>query len=697
MPSMSRTTFGTISILLAIILFLCANIIAGYFFRSVQLDLTETGQYTLSQGTDNILQALDEPVTLRFFFSEELANQFPQIRVYGNRIRDLLRNYASRAGGRIRLEIINPAPFTEQEDIAVALGITAVPLDSGESLYMGLAGTNSVDGREVIPFFAQEREPFLEYDLTELVFKLGQGEKPKLGILSSLPLDTGLGGPMAAMQGQSRPFIVYDQLVDTFDVQNMDPELSEISEDIEVLMIVHPTALSPSTLYAIDQFVLGGGRALVFVDPLSEVAQAAGGGMGPMGPQPSGLPQSSNLEPLFEKWGVEFDDTMVVGDLARALRVQSGVPGGRPVTDYVVWLGLNREDVSQDDLVTANINNMNLGAVGGFVPRDDSALKFQPLIQSTSEAMLIDAGAVAMSFNPDNLITSFAPTGETYVIAARLSGTVETAFPDGPPPEETDEADLDIDGLGLDEENLGELDNEVDVAAIDEDDGTDEVSEAVDAEVEEVEEDAVEEIALPDTHLAKSAEPGNIIVVADTDIFDDKFWVREQNFLGQRVVIPTADNATFITNAVENLMGSNDLISLRSRARDDRPLTAVDQLRRQAEAKFLAEQQRLEAELAETERRLAEFQAQGGEGATESLPVAVLTAEEEEEIDRFQVQLLQTRQELRRVQRDLRADIEVLETQVKFANIALMPILIALLAVVLAYSRQRCRAAARRS
>jgi ABC-type uncharacterized transport system involved in gliding motility auxiliary subunit len=574
------------SISLGVILFFCVNIIASFLFRSVQLDLTETGQYTLSAGTDRILQSLDEPVILRFFFSEELATKIPQIRVYGNRIHDLLRSYASRADGKIRLETIDPAPFTKQEDMAIALGITAVPLDAGENLYMGLAGTNAIDGRQVIPFFAQERESFLEYDLTELIFKLNQSDKPKLGILSSLPLEVGLGGPMAAMQGQARPFIIYDQLVDMFDVQNLEPDLEEISAEIDVLMIVHPTALAAPTLYAIDQFVLRGGRALVFVDPLSELAQAAAGAMGPMG-QPTGMPQSSSLVPLFQAWGIGFDDTMVVGDLERALRVQSSMPNGRPVTDYVVWLGINGEDVNHDDLVSANLNNLNLGAVGNLVKRDDREIEFQPLIQSTPNSMLIESGTVAMSFNPDDLLMSFAATPEKYVIAVRLTGSIQTAFPDGPPPVEgDDETDIEIENLVPDPEGIGEVED----AEVDED-TTEEVTEDdSDVPVEDTEppEGATEDIALPGSHLTQSIESVNMIVVADTDIFDDKFWVREQNFLGQRIVIPTADNATFITNAVENLMGSNDLISLRGRGRDDRPLTAVDRLRRQAEAQFLA-------------------------------------------------------------------------------------------------------------
>lgn len=647
----NRSSNAAVSILLALVLFVCVTIISDYFFRSLRIDLTENGRFTLSQGTINTLKALDEPVTLRFVYSEQVATQFPQIRTYGDRVLDLLLEYADRAPGKLNLEIINPEPFSEQEDRAVALGITAVPTNAGDSLYFGLAGTNAVDGREVIAYFTQERESFLEYDVTEMIYKLSRSKLPKLGIIDSLSLQFGPGGPMAAMQGQMQPYVVYEQLSGNFDIEHVDMSTDRISEDIDVLMIVHPTDLSPQTLYAVDQFVLRGGRILAFIDPLSEMAQQSSAmGMQGMAPQ-----TSSSLDPLLEAWGVTFDASRVVGDRRRALRVQTGQPGGRPSSDYVVWLGLQNdgeiEDFDSADPITANLSLLQLGSAGALMPIEQATTTFTPLIQSTEDSMLIDSREVASNFDPEELIRSFVSLNERYTLAARISGVVETAYPDGPAPQPEDEEEgVDLDDLPIDQEQE----------------------------------------PLPD-HLAQSIDPVNIILVADTDILDDRFWVSVQDFFGQRIIVPNADNADFVVNAIENLMGSNDLISLRGRGRDNRPLTAIDQLRRSAEAQYIAEQQRLQGQLAETEQRLAALQIQGGEIEGEGPTSFVLTPEEEAEIERFRRQLLSTRQELRAVQRNLRADIEVLENWVRFINILVMPVGVALTAVGLTVLRRRRR------
>lgn len=647
----NRSSNAAVSILLALVLFVCVTIISDYFFRSWRIDLTENGRFTLSQGTINTLKALDEPVTLRFVYSEQVATRFPQIRTYGDRVLDLLLEYADRAPGKLNFEIINPEPFSEEEDQAVALGITAVPTDTGDSLYFGLAGTNSVDGREVIAYFTQEREPLLEYDITEMIYKLSRSKLPKLGIIDSLSLQFGPGGPMAAMQGQLQPYVVYEQLSGNFDIEHVDMSTDRISEDIGVLMIVHPTDLSPQTLYAVDQFVLRGGRILAFIDPLSEMAQQSS----PMGPQAL-VPTSSSLDPLLEAWGVTFDASRVVGDRRRALRVRTGQPGGLPYSDYVVWLGLQNdgeiEDFDSADPITANISLLQLGSAGALMPIEQASTTFTPLIQSTEDSMLFDSEEVASNFDPEELLRSFVSFNERYTIAARISGAVETAYPDGPvPPPEDEEEGVDLDDLPIDQE----------------------------------------EDPLPD-HIAQSIESVNIILVADTDILDDRFWVSVQDFFGQRIIVPNADNADFVINAIENLMGSNDLISLRGRGRDNRPLTAIDRLRRAAEAQYIVEQQRLEGQLAETEQRLAALQIQGGEIAGEGPTSFVLTPEEEAEIERFRRQLLSTRRELRAVQRNLRADIEVLENWVRFINILLMPVGVALTAVGLTVLRRQRRA-----
>jgi len=646
---MARSSQVLLAVLLSVILFVSINIISNYLFRSARLDLTATNQYTLSEGTKNILASIEEPVRLQFFFSAEMAANFPQIRIYGDRVRDLLFEYESRSGGNLQLEIIDPKPFTEEEDQAVAEGITAIPTDTGESLYFGLVGTNAIDGREVVAYFAPEREAFLEYDLTELIFNLVRLEKPVLGILSTLPLDVGLGGMMAAMQGQSQPFLIYEQLQESFDVRMIEQEADRIDLEITALMVVHPAELAAKTRYAIDQFVLRGGRALVFVDPLSELASTTGPTGQPVGPQ-----SQSSVEDLFDAWGVEFDPGQVIGDLGQALRVQTGAESARPFSDYVVWLGLQQENMNGSDLVSADLNLLQLASVGHLSPKEDATSRFTALMQSTPRSMLYDSETVRQNLDPDELLLSFEPTPQRYTLAARISGSFQSAFPDGPPEDEINEDSLEVpDPL---------------------------------TETEEVVE------PLPE-HLSESTTETNLILFADTDLLDDRFWVQQQNFLGQRIVIPTADNGVFVINAIESLMGSNDLISLRSRGRDDRPLEVINEIRLRAESQFLREQERLELQLQETEQRLLNLQTQGQDNQDASAAL-ILSEEEEQEIARFQSLLLETRKELRSVQRNLRADVEDLQNRVRFVNIALMPFLVAIFALLVASARRRSRAAA---
>ena len=360
MPDLKRSSGVALAIVLGLLLLLSINVISNNVLRTLRFDLTGNKQYTLNEGTLNVLRKLDEPVRLQFFFSENLAASFPQYRVYGQRVKDLLTEYELRSGGKLQLKFVNPEPFTEDEDDAVALGITGVSTETGDKLYFGLAGSNSIDGRETIPFFSIEREPYLEFDLTSLIYGLSRGDKPVLGILSTIPLEFGVGGPMAAAQGRAQPYVIYDQLLTGFEVENLDQDLTVIPEEIETLMLVHPTGLSSQTLYAIDQFVLRGGHALIFVDPLSEMVQAPS----PMGmPTPSGPPNFSSLDPLFDSWGVTYSSQDIVADLDRALRVQSGAGGGQ-IVDYIVWLGIQDQDLDALDLVTAELQALQLGSAG---------------------------------------------------------------------------------------------------------------------------------------------------------------------------------------------------------------------------------------------------------------------------------------------------------------------------------------------
>ncbi len=274
MKPLSRRLYAIVAISLAAVIFVALNIAADTTFTTSRLDLTQTGVYTLAAGTKHIIANLQEPITLKFFYSKKVAAGYAQINTYAERVRDLLEEYAARSHGKIILEEIDPEPFTAAEDEASADGLSGAPTDSGDQVYFGLVGTNTIDGQEVIPFFAEDREAYLEYDISALLYRLSTPKKPVLGIISSLPLDTGAGGMQAALQGQARPYMAYEELSQTYATKMLDANFAGIPRDIDVLMIVQPGAMTPAQLYDIDQFVLRGGHALVFVDPMSEIASA---------------------------------------------------------------------------------------------------------------------------------------------------------------------------------------------------------------------------------------------------------------------------------------------------------------------------------------------------------------------------------------------------------------------------------------
>ena len=649
MRPLSRRTYAIASIVLAAILFVAVNIVSDTWLRGARIDLTEGSLFTVSDGTRATLAKIPEPITLRFFYSRGLAADYAQVRAYAARVRDLLHEYASLSHGKLKVEEIDPVPYTPAEDEAVAYSLAPAPTQEGEQIYFGLAGTNSVDGQLTIPFFNQNREQYLEYDLTSFIYQLSTPAKPKLGVMTNLPLEAGAGGMMAAMQGNAQPFVIYQQLKDNFDLEMVDQDIDRVPADVSTLLIVHPKPLSEKTLYAIDQFVLRGGHAIVFVDPLSELAMSTTS-MAP-GMQ-SGA--TSNLEPLLKAWGVGYDSAKVVADGARAQRVRLG-QAGQGVADYIVWLRLTSDnpdgsDFSPTDPVTSNLKLLNLATAGAIQPLKGATTKFTPLIRSSAVASLIDSTQVRVMRQPQDLLRAFEPTGAKYVVAARISGAAKSAYPKGAP---------------------------ADTAA------------------------ATQSTAPMPAPVA-DAKNIDVIVVADSDIFDDRFWVQVQDVLGQRMAVPTADNAAFIVNAVDNMMGSSDLISLRTRARSDRPFTVVQEIQREAENRFRAEADRLQQKVAEAEGRLRQLQGQGGGDDAAAKPGQatrkgeMLSPAQQAEIEKFRRQLIESRAALRGVQASLRADVERLGARLAFINIALVPILVAAFAIGLAWLRRRRRERARR-
>lgn len=624
MKKLSRRTYAITAVALAAAVFLGLNIAVDATITNARLDLTENGRFTLSQGTRNIISSLREPVTLRFFYSKQAASEYAQTRAYADRVRDLLREYASRSHGKIILEEIDPQPYTPAEDEATAAGVSAVPTDSGENVYFGLVGTNRIDGREVISYFSPDREGLLEYDLSSLVYRLSAPKKHKVAVLSGLPLDTGMGGVQAMMAGRSRPFVIYRELSEAYDVEMMRPDFAAIPSGTDVLMIVQPGNLSDAQTYAIDQYVLKGGRALIFVDPNSELAAQSAGGMDP------NMVTASSLPRLFQAWGIAFDTTKELGDLKLAQSVRLSQDG--PPLSYPVWMHLTRDQFSDNDPIVSNIQNMNLASAGSFRPLKKATTKFTSLIGTTNQAGLIavsQAKLMAMS-DPANLASAVVPTGEEYIIAARLSGPAKTAYPDGAPAGATGQQ-------------------------------------------------------------AKSAQNINVVVMGDTDIFDDRFWVRIEQMFGKTVAAPFANNDAFVLNAVENLTGSSDLISLRSRGTNDRPFTLVRALQADAERQFKQQEDALKARLSETEQQLKNLQSGQGSGSSGHVGI---TPQQEAAIAQFKRQLGEIRNELRGVQRNLRQDVDALGNFLAFVNIAVVPMLVALFAIVLAWLRRRRRARA---
>jgi ABC-type uncharacterized transport system involved in gliding motility auxiliary subunit len=635
----SRRATAIMALVCIALMLISVNVIATRFF-TWRLDLTRERLYTLSRGTLRTLAKIDEPITLRFYYSARLTDEVPSYGVYAQRVRELLDQYVAAAHGKIRLEVYNPQPFSDAEDRAVAFGLQGVPLDAaGEQVYFGLAATNSTDDQQIVAFFQPERERFLEYDLTKLVHSLAFPKKTVVGLISTLPLE----GDMAAMmRGRpSEPMAVMEQLQQLDTVKPLAANIDAIPADIDVLMLVHPQNLLEKTLYAIDQYVLKGGKALVFVDPYSELQAAH-----PSQLNPPGSPNQSNLERLFKSWGFEVPSKTVAGDRRDAQRV--GVPGARGTRplDYIAWLNLKTDNLNRDDMITADLSHINMASSGIIEPLAGGKTTVEPLITTSLDSTKIPAEKLAGLPDVAGLLAEFKPDNKRYILAAHVTGMAESAFPDGPPkPPEPAKP----------EGKEGEADQPAKPEAAGE-------------------------------SLKQSVQPINIVAVADTDMLDDRFWLQKQDFFGQRVLVPTANNGDFVANALEVLAGGDDLVGLRTRGTSARPFTVVDQIQTEAQARYSAEERELQAKLKDTQAKLASLT-----GKDQANAPATLSAEQTKAVEEFRADMVQTRRQLRDVQAALRSDIRRLKAGLEFLDIALIPIIVAAVAIVLGALRLRRR------
>ena len=606
-----QRNLGALSLVLLGLVFVAAVTANNSLLTGLRIDLTEDNLYTVSPGTRNLLSSIVEPINLYLYFSDSESADITPLRNYANRVREILEELEAAADSNLVLHVIDPVPFSDEEDRASQFGLQPISLGIGQTLYFGLAATNSVGDQEVIEIFNPDRERFLEYELAQLIFTLARPDKVVVGFHAGVSMAAGFD---PQTQRVTEPWVVYGQAGQLFEMRTLPPGFTEIDEDIDVLWLVHPRNLETEALYAIDQFVLGGGRALIFLDPFAEVDMAAAA----MDPAAMAQGSASDLEPLLSGWGVEFSVGEVVADNRYALSVTTAF-NPRPVR-HVGLLGLDETAIDSEDVITDGLYNINVGTSGHFRVGEDSTIELQPLLSSSNDATVMPAIQMQMLTDPEALLDDFAPSGETYILAARLTGPLNSAFPDGPP--------------------AGD-------------------------------------------HLA-STDAANIILVGDVDILSDRLWVQQQNFLGQVLATAFANNGDFLINALDNLSGSADLIGIRARGTYTRPFTRVQELRRQADAQFRQTEQRLQAELTDTENRLSELQdARSDQGSL------LMSEEQQAEIQRFLDEQVRIRQELRAVQRNLDRSIERLGTVLQIINIGLVPLLLTIIALSAVIVRRR--------
>ena len=649
---------GTGLLSVAVSLLIAVGLISA--FPSVRIDLTEDELFSLADGTRNIVSGLEEPIELIFFYSESATEDQPQIRSYGTRVQELLREIVIASNGNLSLRIVDPEPFSEEEDLATQYGVQPVPVtQGGPGIYFGLVAAQldndpALQVSETMPLIRPDQEQFLEYEFMKLVTRLANPDLQVIGLLTTLDIDGGFD-PMTGQATQQ--WMITDFIRQLYELRRIETEAESIDDDVDILMIVHPEGLSEQTLYAIDQHVMRGGKTLVFLDPTADsmVSRSARGSMIPAG-------MRSDLPGLLEAWGVDYSPDKVLTDNTLALRVQMG-QGSRPVA-HIGMIGANRTALAEDDIITRRLENLNLSSAGALAPREGATTRFEPLIQSSRDAMLMDASLLEDVLDPSVLFDEFVSANERYTIAARISGVIATAFPDGRPVSASAEAEATEDEAVADDAG---------------------------SEIESSEEESTEIDPLQG-HLAQTDGETNILVFADTDVLTDRLWVQVAQFLGQRIPQPYANNGDFVINALDNLSGGADLVSIRSRGRYSRPFERVVKMQREADDRLRTEEAALLERLAATEEQLAALNT--GENGQ---PLGQLTPEIQAEIDRFNAELLDTRRSLRDVQFQLTADIEELGSNLKWFNTAAIPMLLTVLALFISLTRaQRRRAAALR-
>ncbi|MGH7242539.1 MAG: Gldg family protein [Phycisphaerales bacterium] len=640
---MNARVAGILSLVLLAVLLVAINVLAGAALRAVRLDLTDGHLFTLTEGSKNLAKSPAEPITLTFYYSAKAAQGRPQIEGIAGRIGEMLEEFARASGGKIVVRTVDPESFSEEEDRAAQAGLTGIPSPTGESIYLGLVGTNTVGGREVIPLFDVSNERFLEYDVARLVQALSMAKKPVVSIVSSLDLAGGFAMDPRTQQPMRKPgWAFVQELKQLYDVKMLQADNLVIPAETTVLLVVHPKNFNVRAQYAIDQYVLKGGKAIIYVDPLCMADEAAAQNR----TQPGGIDLSSNLEGLFAAWGVGFDPKLVTADATLGTRLIAGQGARQQQILFPPYITVDQRGLSKSDPITGKLTSVNFAMAGALSakPPTDPANKggeLTPIVETTDNSMLLQSSAMLTLTDPNSVLADFKASGKKLTLAARLSGNLTTAFPGGDPG-----------AAAADAAKSGP---------------TEPAGVAVKA----------------------STRTAGVVIVADVDVLSDRMWM-QQTALGAMKV---ADNVNFLTAAIDSFVGSGDLQGVRGRGEYTRPFTRVEEIRRGAEQRLRTEEEQLKKKAEAAQQRIMAIEQTRPDQSEQG--VIVLTPEQQTELETLRAERLETRKQLRKVQFDLTQDVEKLGARVKLINIGLVPVVVMLIALLWAGLRALGRRSAR--
>lgn len=621
-----------LNIVLLILAIIAINIIVSkIYFR---IDITEDKIYSLSKGSKSILKKLNDKILIKYYFTRSSKEVPFMIKNYANRVEELLKEYAKLSKGKIILETYDTQPDSDEEEWANRYGIGGIKLPSGFNMYFGavfIKGSKEI----LIPYFDLRREEFLEYDITEAILSTQKTKKNTIGIISSLPI---LGSMFpfvlqANLPNNQQPWAFIETLQKNFELKKITLDAQKIDENIDLLLIIHPKNISDTLQYAIDQYVMRGGKVIIAVDPYSRFDYILDAGKSKM---QSRVPEIfSNLPKLFKAWDIQYQHEYVIGDLNGMIQVNMG----GMIVPYPFIFRVMNDMIIKNSVITSQLNEIHYSEGGFFNLKPESPYKLEPLLTTTAES-----GSLHMVmwhfYDPSDVTKNLNMDGKKKVLAGILRGKFKTAFPEGKPKENTDN------------KNTQQTTQNMNKAT--------------------------------DTHLTECQNDNIIFIIADTDLFWDDNAIIKFKFGQQTIMRPKNDNLALLFNAIDYLLGSEELISIRASGKISRPFIRVQEIQKKAQLKWQAEEERLSQKLAELQKKLQDLEQTKSSGSK-----LYLSYEQQQEINKFRQEEAVIKKARRKVRKNLREDIEKLGNWLALFNIATLPGLVSIFGILVFIRRTK--------